>query len=278
MASTLPSDPSVDEELVPAAIHERFIAYAVDNVPFAVGFFLTLFFNALRTNFAPGDPGVVRRIIAAWIAVYAAYQFLGNATGATIGKGLFGLRVVRRDNGRKLGAWRSLVRTAVYIAGTPFFNIGFWPALFHPESRALHDLAAGSLVVSVKRKPGSALPYFAAGMGLLLLFVGWGYHATSEMPSYSDLVAIARARDGLLIMGRIEETYKDSAASYTSNLSDLARASGDVEKFKASMSKIFVPQLFQIEAGDSGYRISAVALDRNRTRLTVAGPPPRIVP
>jgi hypothetical protein len=55
-------------------------------------------------------------------------------------------------------------------------------------------------------------------------------------------------------------------------LGDLAAASGDPQQFQAAMIKIFEPDRFQLEAGPKGYRISAAALDRKKTRLVITGP------
>lgn len=81
--------------------------------------------------------------------------------GASPGKLAVGTRVVGFDAGGRVSWWRSVVRWLVPNAGLVLFvvdplfawvglavwfaNVGF--VLFHPEGRAVHDLAAGTIVV-----------------------------------------------------------------------------------------------------------------------------------
>lgn len=86
-----------------------------------------------------------------WVLVAAlggfAYVFLSlEVAGRTPGMTLVGLRVVRRD-GTPLGAWGSLVRTALMPVSALLLGLGYALALVHPDRRALHDVLAGSSVV-----------------------------------------------------------------------------------------------------------------------------------
>ncbi|GEP37481.1 hypothetical protein NPS01_11440 [Nocardioides psychrotolerans] len=86
-----------------------------------------------------------------WLALAAlggfGYVFLSlEVAGRTPGMTLVGLRVVRRD-GAPLGAWGSLVRTAMLPVSGALLGLGYALALVHPDRRALHDLVAGSAVV-----------------------------------------------------------------------------------------------------------------------------------
>ncbi|MBI5631154.1 MAG: RDD family protein [Elusimicrobia bacterium] len=240
-------------ELRPAKISDRFIAYILDAAPFACGY-------------------ILHRVPLLWLGLYFFYQFLGNLLGATIGKRLMGLQVLRRD-GQPLGVFRALLRALGYGLSTPFFNFGFVVAFFQPESRTLHDMISGSLVVEARAKnQGEAGLLFLAAALLITALFGGTIYLYKTNPTLSDILAVEKARDGLKILARIEEEYKRSHGAYTSSLSDLAQASGDVEEFKAAMSKIFDPNLFQIQAGNRGYRLSAAAKDRRKTRVTLAGP------
>jgi uncharacterized RDD family membrane protein YckC len=88
---------------------------------------------------------------AAVVTLYmAGFHF---AHGQTPAKSILRLRVVDQ-NGRKPGAAQALVRGAVL--GAIFFCFSFFPplflfpfilALFQPQRRAIHDLAAGTHVV-----------------------------------------------------------------------------------------------------------------------------------
>jgi uncharacterized RDD family membrane protein YckC len=86
----------------------------------------------------------------AWLIGYATfaglYYWIGlTVTGRSVGKGLFGLRVVGKDNA-PLSPRRAAVRTIVY----PFSFIlclGLIPIVTGKRRRALHDWAAGTTVV-----------------------------------------------------------------------------------------------------------------------------------
>lgn len=69
------------------------------------------------------------------------YVFFCALFGQTPGMRLLGIRVLRLDNGRPLGVWRALVRTALLVALVPAL-------ITNRDSRGLHDLATGAVVVA----------------------------------------------------------------------------------------------------------------------------------
>lgn len=71
--------------------------------------------------------------------------FLGRR-GATPGKQLLGLRVVRED-GTKLGYGQAAARYLAELVTLLTFGAGYVMIAFHPEKRALHDLIAGTRVL-----------------------------------------------------------------------------------------------------------------------------------
>ncbi len=265
-------------EVRPATLNDRFIAYAIDFVPFGAGFLATLWLAA-------SNPGVralipdLRRAALVWVAAYVAYQCLGNLAGGTPGKRLMGIYVVTRGDGEKPNIVRALLRAVGHLVSTPFFNFGFALALVHPESRALHDLLAGTVVVEPRRKEKtvSTLLFLVA---VLLLAALWGttLYTTVLLPTPEEKAAVAKARDGLLVMAQIEEAYKAQHQVYTADMLELAKASGDEKTFKSAVLALYDPDKFQFQAGNAGYRISAAARDRRRTQVVVEGPPARLLP
>jgi len=97
---------------------------------------------------------------------------------------------------------------------------------------------------------------------------------TFYSPLPEDIVALQKAREGLKILARIEDSYKARSGAYTDSLPELAAASGDQAEFQKAMLEIFDPHLFRIELGVGKYRISAAALDRAKTRVFIIGPLP----
>lgn len=73
----------------------------------------------------------------------------------TPGKMLFGMRVVREDNGSKMSWGQAFGRTFAYILSRIFY-IGFIIAAFDDEKRALHDHLAKTRVIRDTRKPTTA--------------------------------------------------------------------------------------------------------------------------
>jgi uncharacterized RDD family membrane protein YckC len=264
-------------ELVIAKINGRFIAYVIDTLLFALGYSATLI---IGQKIAGGtlNQSLALRIGAIWLGLYVFYQFVSNMMGATLGKKLVGLQVLQ-GNGEPLGAAGSFLRAIFYLIGTPFLNFGFLIALFTPRSRALHDLVSGSVVVEREsQNPAEAGALFLGAISLFILLIGAVLFLSSIKPSASSVAAQDKARQALEVMAQIEENYKSSHGVYTGSLSDLAAASGDIEKFKFALLNIFDPNSFRLEGGNNAYRISAVAKDRERTRFTVAGPPPSVKP
>jgi uncharacterized RDD family membrane protein YckC len=82
--------------------------------------------------------------------VNTAYFFLLYvlARGQTVGKMLFGIRVVRADGG-PLRMGTALLRAAFYAVDALLAGLGFLTVFFSRERRALHDIVLGTRVVHV---------------------------------------------------------------------------------------------------------------------------------
>lgn len=258
-------------ELRAARFSDRFVAYLLDTVPFALGAVLSAYVWGGPLG-RPLSPESLSRISAAWITLAVFYQFAANAAGGGVGKRLMGLRVLAQDGG-KVGAARALARAVVWLLGTPLCNFGFLVALLRSDTRALHDLLAGTVVVEAypKGRGEGALLFLAGALGALAL-LGGNVWLTMSRPTPSDLLALERAHEGLGVLARIEEAHKSRHGAYTNDLSALAEASGDAGRFAAALKDLFEPGSLRIEAGNVGYRLAAKAKDRRRTRVSLKGP------
>lgn len=103
---------------------------------------------------ATPDYAVVLRIWLISLAINLPIGFLyvtgfNGSRGATPGKQLLGLRVVRED-GSRLGYGRAFLRRAAELVTAMTFGAGYLMIAFHPEKRALHDLIAGTRVIRVR--------------------------------------------------------------------------------------------------------------------------------
>jgi uncharacterized RDD family membrane protein YckC len=87
--------------------------------------------------------------------VLVGYEVLPVALrGATLGKAMLGLRVVRLDTWGEPGILSAVIRAAVLYAPLAVPTVGFLlllvvvvPGLIWPTRRGLHDLAAGTAVI-----------------------------------------------------------------------------------------------------------------------------------
>jgi uncharacterized RDD family membrane protein YckC len=143
-----------------AGLATRVTAAAIDGLVLAV-LLIALFFalSALATAMLGGGAGpgaasaaqenlsfLVLLISALEVAVALAYLTVSQAvsSGRTLGKAALGIRAIRVDGG-SVGLAASFLRSLGLIVDL----IGIGPILmfFHPQSRRLGDLLAGTLVV-----------------------------------------------------------------------------------------------------------------------------------
>lgn len=252
----------------PASFGERFLAYAIDTVPFCAGATATV--AAWSGIFAhPATPHFLIANGALWLFLAAAWQFFGNLSGATPGKRLLGLRVVSLDGG-PLGARRSFIRAIVWILGTPLANFGFLLALFSPRTRALHDFAAGTAVVgggSLAR----GLSSVSASVLVVALF-GLQIWLGFLLPTKADVEKFTLARQGMEVVAQLQTKYKAAHGVYANSMGELAQADGDPAHFSATMLRYFSPAPFIVEGGNRRWRVTAAARDARRTILKRSGP------
>jgi uncharacterized RDD family membrane protein YckC len=81
-----------------------------------------------------------------WFLIDVAFN---GRFGATPGKLITGLRIVRED-GRPLGYPRAAVRFGARLLVETLFYLGFLPVFFRRDRRGVHDLLAGTRVISLR--------------------------------------------------------------------------------------------------------------------------------
>ena len=246
-----------DLELRPARFSDRFLAYLLDTVPFVVGALISLWIWGGPLG-RPFDDRSLAGIAAAWTGLAVFWQFLWNLSGGTLGKKLFGLRVVTAQ-GTVPGFFRSLVRAVGWLLSTPLANVGFLIALVHPRTRTLHDMIAGTFVVESSSSRASGAAAFLAAALMAVGLVALNYGTAYLRPTPKDLVAIAKADEGLDVIARIQEAHREKHGTYAGTLEDLAEASGDAEVFRKAMLEVFSPTPFILEAGNRGWCVTAAA-------------------
>ncbi len=135
-------------------------SWAVDALPFVVGAVMlarSFVRQAEIAGEAQGVEGFLDLVAREWVIVtsitvaavlaLAVYATLAHAlAGATLGKKLFGLRLVCADGARP-SMGRSAARSALCILSAGLLGLGFLLALFTRSGRALHDFIARTWVV-----------------------------------------------------------------------------------------------------------------------------------
>lgn len=137
-----------------AGFFPRFCAYVLD--------WFTLYTVGMLLNSALGwkAPEVVTpqfftsalflKIFALDLALSFAYKvFFVASSGATPGKLMMGLRIISTSDER-IGFGRAVVRWLGEFVSGLTLGIGYLMVLWHPERRALHDLIAGTKVVTLR--------------------------------------------------------------------------------------------------------------------------------
>lgn len=126
----------------------RFVAVFVDSIVMIVGTMIVGFVIGLGLG-ATGMGGLAAKALTQLFCsvlgiAYITY-FIG-AYGATLGKMVFGLKVVR-SNGGKVTYGRAFGRYWAYLLSSVVFGIGYIMAAFDDEKRALHDRICDTRVV-----------------------------------------------------------------------------------------------------------------------------------
>lgn len=136
----------------------RSIAFAIDHLIllFIMTIFVVAGFLALGMGTAAGGKEIsflkqARIIIPALFPLGCVlsliyFSFFHGAWGQTIGKMIFGLRVIRTD-GQPLTFSRALARTFAYTCSVIPIFIGFLWAGFTSRKRAWHDVISSTMVI-----------------------------------------------------------------------------------------------------------------------------------
>ena len=254
-----------------ARFGDRLAAFTFDGLLFWSGYWASL------AAISGGEPWLspkARVMLAPWAAAFFLYHAWFSSGGRqTIGKRLFGLKVVDGDGG-PLGLDQGLTRALGYLPSS-IFNLGFLIAPFSAEGLALHDRLAGSRVAQV-RQLSRVGRVFASGAGLaafLFLSGVWTWQNVAK-PSYTRMKDVAYAEHSLENLGELQELYKHRTGRYTTDVLDLAGMTGHTADFMNSLAYTVQPGYgVQISLNpQGGYVIAARANDAQNTAVVYAGP------
>jgi uncharacterized RDD family membrane protein YckC len=139
-----------------APIFVRFLALSVDMSILSVICFILSFFTGAGYLAGTETVSFSRVLTVSKIYFFSSlfiflfyFTYLNMHGGTTIGKRMFGIRVIRRGGmglGMELGFSRALVRSLGYLVSALPFGIGFLMA-YLLDGLALHDIIAGTQVI-----------------------------------------------------------------------------------------------------------------------------------
>jgi uncharacterized RDD family membrane protein YckC len=148
---------SMGEEVYPAGFWVRLLALTIDLVflLLLVGIFLVVGFLTMEMSIAEvrnlafaQKMKLILPVLFPWgiLLSLAYFTFSLGTWGQTLGKMIFGLRVIEKY-GDPLSYTRSFLRTIAYtISLAPIF-MGFLWVAFAPSKRGWHDALAGTIVI-----------------------------------------------------------------------------------------------------------------------------------
>jgi len=146
----------------PAGFWARFVAMFVDGVIYGLAMtpvqLLVNFLVMGSIAVSPGANGQVdmnEKFLLATAINYALsfagatlyFGYFYSKKGATPGKMLMGLRVVRTDNGANVGYARAFSREVIGKMLSMILVVGYILPIFRKDKRALHDLMTGTQVI-----------------------------------------------------------------------------------------------------------------------------------
>ena len=111
---------------------------------FAAGIIL----SPLLLSSSMGTTAGLLAVFGGWLLVMFAY-FTGSIAymGRTFGMKLFFIEIIDAEANELPTFYQAAVHSAVYLLSLTLFGIGFVPAFFNEERRAMHDLLAGTLLI-----------------------------------------------------------------------------------------------------------------------------------
>lgn len=200
----------------------RGFAALVDFVLAALVFIGSLWAFSLLANVLPGATPFFGMLVLftftlAW-SYFVLLEWLWQ--GQTVGKRLYGLRVIR-DDGAPAGFVAVLIRNLIRIIDflPAFYGLGLLMIIFTPRSQRLGDLAAGTYVV---RAPRPQLDYFSLRT-VTPLGAGRGIQTRALPGEMQRLVREFVAREGRLAptdRGRLAKQIADRVRPYAVRIDD----------------------------------------------------------
>lgn len=140
----------------PAGFWLRLMAFFIDDLIILFTFIIFVFIGLIAVEMMPGEirqipilrlVGIILPALfpLGCLLAISYFTFFHLVWGQTIGKMIFGLRVVQSD-GRPLSTGRALLRAIAYFISAFPLGLGFLWVGFSAKKRSWHDWIAGTVV------------------------------------------------------------------------------------------------------------------------------------
>jgi uncharacterized RDD family membrane protein YckC len=161
--SAPPPPPAYGDEAAiegePAGFWIRFLAYLIDSIVVSLlmgVIWAPSVFVTIRAATSAEGPGALAAILpflsfllGTAVALGYILWFWANR-GATPGKKMLGLRIVREDGEEPIGWGTAFMRLVGYMVSGFVLYIGFLMIAFNAEKKGLHDMIAKTRVLKVR--------------------------------------------------------------------------------------------------------------------------------
>jgi uncharacterized RDD family membrane protein YckC len=137
----------------PAGFWIRVLAWLVDSLILGVAMTVLLLpFSYFAAKKAATDPAAATAIFAVAYVLSTAASLcyllvFWSKSGATPGKKLLRLKIVREDGVEPMGVGKAFLRIVGYFLSSLVLGIGYLMVAFTNGKRGLHDMVAGTRVV-----------------------------------------------------------------------------------------------------------------------------------
>lgn len=108
--------------------------------------------NSYAVRGGPNDWYLVVGVLA-MLLIWCLNLLRQGVTGSSVGQRVFGVRIVRREDGRPLGLGLALGHYLAHLLDLPML-LGFFRPLWDRESQTFADKVCGTVVLTIRR-PGA---------------------------------------------------------------------------------------------------------------------------
>lgn len=270
--SLRPQEVTAEKDKTPqveyASVSERFVALLIDYgiIFFPLQLLARIPIKMLGDELDWWSFSLILLVMNLIFVLYETIFSCGDRV--TLGKSLVGIAVVKKDFSGPISFFQAFLRAIGYYISTLLFLCGFVLAFFDDKHRALHDFFAGSVVVQIRQKAAwERWSLRTLGAVLLALFAWVGYTQYLGSGDFDKQHAIKEAREHLRKISILEEAHFVRYGKYTNDLLRLSLLSGDPVQFQRDTQAVLEPKGFKIGVEGDHYKISAVAKDKDHTRV-----------